>query len=213
MKRLGIFAIISYIPYVYYHCNHILPVEIFKGTVAHIFLRPNLVQLLEPNVYLNFLHSVLVIHETSIIFTLFLGLFSIYLWDKLELSKWIKILITLGVLYIASFSNYHYIIVLMCMVFYFFRSKPSYKWLLFSIIGLLYVDIRLFANPFCLKFTWQFALYKIGIFLIPFFLLFYNGEPGGKSSIHKWFFYIFYPAHLVLIGILGHIFHIGMLIN
>lgn len=212
MKRLGIFAIISYIPYVYYHCSHILPIEFIKGNIVPaIFYRPNLEVLLEPSIYLNCFHSVLVIHETSIIFTLFLGLFSIYLWDKMDISKYSKLVITLVILYIASFSNYHYFIVILCLIFYFLKDKPLYKWLCFSIIGLLYAfNVRLFLNPFYLDFTWEFTLFKMGIFLIPFLLLLYNGEPGGKSPVHKWFFYIFYPAHLILIGILGFVFHIGM---
>ncbi|MBS7258550.1 hypothetical protein [Methanobrevibacter gottschalkii] len=53
-------------------------------------------------------------------------------------------------------------------------------------------------------------MFRLGIFLVPFLLLFYNGKPGSKASIHKWFFYIFYPTHLIFIGILGFVFHIGM---
>ncbi|MDY3096382.1 MAG: TraX family protein [Methanobrevibacter sp.] len=78
-------------------------------------------------------------------------------------------------------------------------------------VGLLYVfDVRLLANPFYLSFTWNFIMFRLGIFLVPFLLLFYNGKPGSKASIHKWFFYIFYPTHLIFIGILGFVFHIGM---
>lgn len=44
---------------------------------------------------------------------------------------------------------------------------------------------------------------RIGVFLTPLLLLFFNGESGSKSSFNKWFFYIFYPAHLLLIGLLA----------
>ncbi|HCA28116.1 MAG TPA: hypothetical protein DHW78_03360 [Ruminococcaceae bacterium] len=38
--------------------------------------------------------------------------------------------------------------------------------------------------------------------LIPLF--YYNGQRGGEShpALNKWFFYIFYPAHLFLLGFL-----------
>jgi hypothetical protein len=45
--------------------------------------------------------------------------------------------------------------------------------------------------------TWQ-----IGVFLVIPLLLLYNGEKGGDSPIHKWAFYLFYPLHLLLLGII-----------
>lgn len=119
MKRLLIFAVILYIPYIYYRCGHIFPIELIKSTIIPaVFQRPNLALYTEPSIYLHSLNSVLVIHETSIIFTLFLGLISIYLWDKVNISKWIKALITLGILYLAAFANYHFIIVLLCLILF-----------------------------------------------------------------------------------------------
>lgn len=40
-------------------------------------------------------------------------------------------------------------------------------------------------------------------FLFLPFLLFYNGEKGSKSPVHRYFFYIFYPAHLWLIHLIA----------
>ena len=30
----------------------------------------------------------------------------------------------------------------------------------------------------------------------------YNGKGGSKSAFNKWFFYVFYPLHLIILGIL-----------
>ena len=38
-------------------------------------------------------------------------------------------------------------------------------------------------------------------FLVYFPLKYYNGQKGGLSGM-KWLFYIYYPAHLVVVGIL-----------
>ena len=39
--------------------------------------------------------------------------------------------------------------------------------------------------------------------MIPIALLnFYKGRRGAKNSISKWFFYCFYPLHLLLLGFL-----------
>ncbi|MEE0692254.1 MAG: TraX family protein [Lachnospiraceae bacterium] len=34
-------------------------------------------------------------------------------------------------------------------------------------------------------------------------MFFYNGKSGKKSTVFsKWFFYVFYPVHLLILGIL-----------
>lgn len=53
--------------------------------------------------FLNFINSTLVVCENSMIFTLFLGLISIFLWDKINIPVWAKFLITLVLMYLASF--------------------------------------------------------------------------------------------------------------
>ena len=41
----------------------------------------------------------------------------------------------------------------------------------------------------------------LGVILVYPFLRMYNGE-RGKTKWLKWFFYIYYPAHLLILGIL-----------
>ena len=42
-----------------------------------------------------------------------------------------------------------------------------------------------------------------GILLTPLFLIFvYNGKNGKKSAFNKWFFYIFFPLHFIILGII-----------
>ena len=48
---------------------------------------------------------------------------------------------------------------------------------------------------------WYGELWQAGLFLVMPILLCYNGEPGSKSSINKWIFYIFYPLHLLFFWI------------
>ena len=44
---------------------------------------------------------------------------------------------------------------------------------------------------------------RLGIFLvIPLIQYCYNGEGGSKKPFHKWFFYVFYPLHLLVLGVL-----------
>ena len=50
-------------------------------------------------------------------------------------------------------------------------------------------------DMFCINSDWMILL------VIPFMFL-YNGEEGRKTPFSKWFFYVFYPAHLWVIAIL-----------
>ncbi|MBQ2666422.1 MAG: hypothetical protein IJD23_10525 [Spirochaetaceae bacterium] len=124
------------------------------------------------------------------------------LWDRVNVSKYLKLIITLAIFWISSFSNWHYVMILLCLIFYFLKENPKRMWFAFSIVALLYIfNVRLFADPFAPAFTMNFIFFKIGIFLVPLFFMLYNGKAGNKSSFNKWFFYIFYPAHLLAIGI------------
>lgn len=46
-------------------------------------------------------------------------------------------------------------------------------------------------------------IYNFGLFLPIPLLLMYNGEKGGSKAT-KWIFYIFYPAHLILLGYINY---------
>ena len=45
-----------------------------------------------------------------------------------------------------------------------------------------------------------YAIVQLGVVLVYPILKQYNGEKG-KAKWLKWFFYIYYPAHLIIIGI------------
>lgn len=202
-ERLGIFAVISYIPYVLARTGELLPVQVFTGNIIPTFSSPNGGIFMEPYFYLSLIKSTVVIQQTSVIFTLLLGLFAIYLWDKVELSKYLKAIITVFILWLAAFGNWSYYIILFCLIFYFLKDNLKVMWTAFTVVSLLYIfSIRLFLNPFHLALTWSFVPFGLGLLIVPFFLTLYNGKPGNKSKFNKWFFYIFYPGHLLILGIL-----------
>ena len=207
LKRLFIFALVSAIPFVYMRTSTLLAICLLKGyVIPAIFYRPNMDIIIAPSIYLSSINSTLVIQTTSIIFTLFLGLFSIYLWDKIKIPNICKLIVTGFIFYLAYFANFQYFIVLWCLIFYFFRDNDLYKWTLFVIVGFSYAfDIHLLTNAINLGFCWNFIPSKLGFLLVPFFFLLYNGEPGGKSKFHKCFFYIFYPAHMLVLGFIGYV--------
>ena len=84
----------------------------------------------------------------------------------------------------------------------FWESKPARLIALGSVVAFLYVVVSHFQgfsyplwwmeNPSALGSMLQqtlFALAGVGLIAL------YNGQPGSKKG--KWFFYVFYPAHLL----------------
>lgn len=201
MKRLFLFAIISYVPFTLFMAGSFLPVQLFAGSITpHFFFASGEIN---PQPFVYLLNSTLVILETSVIFTLFLGLVTIYLWDKVNLPIYIKVIITLLIVWISSFSDWKFILIAMCLIFYFFKDDPKKLWGTFAIIAILSMfSVRLLVNPFYPAFSMNFELSEAGIILVPLFFALYNGKPGSKSAFHKWFFYIFYPGHLLLLGLI-----------
>lgn len=60
---------------------------------------------------------------------------------------------------------------------------------------------KLIAAGFTLS-ALSFNSYPLFIFALPFIAL-YNGERGSNTKFSKYFFYVFYPAHLWIIGIIN----------
>ena len=46
-----------------------------------------------------------------------------------------------------------------------------------------------------------YALVQLGVILVCPLLRTYNGKKG-KATWMKWFFYLYYPAHLIVVGLL-----------
>lgn len=169
--RLGLFSLLSWPPFVYFEFGR-LPIFYAQGN-WHI------------------------IYYTGVIYTLFLGLLAIWLWDRGRCPTWCKVLGVLALCLLSLNGDWMCINVLWCLFFFIYRDRPKQKWIAFCLIGLLCFDTLLSCEP------WWRDLFMLGIFLAPPILQFaYNGQPGSQSAVGKWFFYLFYPLHLLALGIL-----------
>ena len=83
-----------------------------------------------------------------------------------------------------------------------YREEPRKKWLSYGIIAaaaFVFSVVSTGTNP-----IWRPA-YTLGILCVPPLLYWgYSGLPGSRAPFHKWVFYAFYPAHLLILGILRH---------
>ncbi len=137
--------------------------------------------------------TVVLLPVFGVLHTLFLSLIALWVWDRRSLPVWCRILLLVPLCFLAQYGDWSYYNILFALTFFCFRDDPKLKWGFFSAIGILHMlaqGIRLTV------------LFQCGVFLVPLLLHFYNGESGSKAPFHKWFFYVFYPAHLLLFGIL-----------
>ncbi len=136
--------------------------------------------------------------QFGVIYTLFLGLVAICVWDRTSLPKAVKVLITIGLCILSFFGDWPIFDVLWPLFLYLRCDDPKRKWMAFSIIAFVEAALTTVmaiavGDPFEELFQW-------GVFLVlPLFLWCYNGEPGSRHPFHKWFFYVFYPLHLLVL--------------
>ena len=79
-----------------------------------------------------------------------------------------------------------------CLLLHKFRDDKKKHFIAFEIWSILVALSSVFMQWF-----------QIGVVFAPMIIYFlYNGEPGSKKPFHKWFFYIYYPAHLLILGII-----------
>ncbi len=134
----------------------------------------------------------------GVIYTLLLGLLAVWIWDRAPVHVVCKVLLIGGLCWLSKWGDWPYFDVLWPLVLVMFRDETWKKRLLFVLITAVawYWCMRLY-HP------WQRGLFNAGIFAAPALLfLAYNGERGSAAPFHRWFFYAFYPLHLLALGLL-----------
>ena len=127
----------------------------------------------------------------NIFFTLFIGLFAIYIYDKSH-NKFLGILVTLFLCALAQLikTDYGAWGVCIIMIFYIFKDKKIWMCLLYLLSCLLkYLPYLLAYN-----FHYIYMLLLLGTASSIFFIILYNGKQGKKV---KYLLYAFYPLHML----------------
>ncbi|MBO3444910.1 TraX family protein [Clostridium sp. CCUG 7971] len=140
---------------------------------------------------------------TSVIFTLFLGLIALIVWNCENIKKYIKLIIIFGICIISMVGDWGYIAVLWILVF-----GVNYGNFKNQVMGFWIVSMILISNPIMRLLNiydgiWWEQAYQFGLLLSIPLLSQYNGYLG-KYKNAKWIFYIFYPLHLLILGYLKY---------
>lgn len=164
--RLGVFALLSWIPFTYFEYGRL------------------------PIYYDNF-GSLCFGFTPGVIYTLFLALLALIVIHSNALAEPTKLCLLMLLLLLSTFGDWAVFDILFVIVFDRYRKDPKRTWGYFCVLAIL--------NILCgSSYTFQ-----IGVFFVPILLgLFYNGKSGSKAAFHKWFFYVFYPLHLIVLGVI-----------
>ena len=139
--------------------------------------------------------------QFGVIFTLFLALLTLWMWDKSNLKKPIKVLIVIGMCFLSLLGDWPILDIVWPLYLFIYRDDEKQKWksfILFIVIEAAVCNVMQITSDEPFRQVFQF-----GALMVPPILMYlYNGQPGSKHPIHKWFFYIFYPAHMLVLALL-----------
>ncbi len=133
--------------------------------------------------------------QQNVIYTLFLGFLAMWVWDKGQCGESKKKWIVSALVVLSVIGDWPVMDVLCPFLMFRNRDNQREKWNSFLLVSFI---------SFIMSVTgWEplwYGAFSLGMVLPCILLRYcYNGEQGSKSPFHKWFFYIFYPAHLLVL--------------
>lgn len=153
------------------------------------------------------------VHQ-NVMFTFLFGLIAIYLLEKYKPGKITDVanialsvsIILIGfLLSTITMVDYYGCGFLMVLVFYYTRKKVWYCYLL-QIIGMYFINFEMLGGlyyPIQIgDFYFEFSQQGFAILSLIFIWL-YNGEKGYNAKWFKYFCYLFYPAHALILYLLA----------
>lgn len=150
--------------------------------------------------------------QMNMIFTLFLGLINLWVWDQVEETP-LRVLITILLCLLSTLGDWPIFGVLYILAFG--RGRGNFKkqafWFSMVSVGMVLFCLTPYLmatvlqgftgfKPTLLNFLGDVGM-QAGVFLALPLLHRYNGQKGGGKR-SKWLFYIYYPAHLLIIGLI-----------
>ena len=134
-------------------------------------------------------------NQSSVMYPLFIAVLVLYINEKTNMNNILKHILVFILVWSAFPANWSSIAVLSVIGMYYNRGNLEKQMSVVMPWVLLYGIVSFF---FVNKIH---GIIEIFVILVYPLLKMYNGEKG-KCSWMKWFFYIYYPLHLIIIGIL-----------
>lgn len=139
-----------------------------------------------------------ILNQTSVIWPLAWGLVMLRIVNSEKIPKqWVKTVLILLICLVTFPSDWSCIASLCILAFGTNRGKLKTQ----SMWLIIYVAI--YATVYCFAIDRVYGLVQMGVVLAIPFIKLYNGKRGKNprvNKIMKWFFYIYYPLHLAILG-------------
>ena len=139
----------------------------------------------------------------NVIYTLLISFLMLCVLES-KVQSLPKCLIIICLLALSMLGDWALFAPLMVLVFYFLRERRRLLILFYSLAAFAVVltdVIFLYLNHY----YWYHELWQLGMFLFIPLLLLYNDQPGSRHPFHKWFFYAFYPLHLLVLYLIARV--------
>lgn len=137
-----------------------------------------------------------IFNQTSVIWPLAWAIIALWLFNgENQLKDWQKYTLLILINLITFPADWSCIAVMAIMFMY--SNRNNLKKQMSSMM--FWVIVYAVVSFFCVNKTYAFV--QMGVILVYPFLAQYNGQKGDCKWL-KWFFYIYYPAHLVIVGII-----------
>ena len=136
-----------------------------------------------------------IFNQTSVIWPLFWSIVTLWIINNSKFKEWIQWILVILICIITFPSDWSCIPVMAIAIMYSNRGNVNKQTIGMMFWVIVYALVSFF---FVNK---VYALIQLGVILVYPLLKMYNGEKG-KANWMKWLFYFYYPAHLILVGIL-----------
>lgn len=172
--RLFVFALLSWFPFVYMESGQ-LPVGFVNG---QLIVNP----------------------YQGVIYTLLLGLLALITVHS-QLRIVLKVFVIFAICLFSLNGDWPLFAVVWILLFDKYRGDFKKQAVAFAVSSVL-LEFLLFVVIIGSPITDN--LFQLGVLLALIPLYLYNGQKGSGGKFNKWFFYIFYPAHLLILGIIKY---------
>ena len=136
----------------------------------------------------------------NMMFTLFLCFMMLLVIEKVE-SRVLKFILVLMIYSVCDYCDWGVVAPLWVMAFAMLRNDKKKLTVVYALICLFWV-VRATAMAVSDGGIWYEVLWQTGSFAFIPFIYLYNGKAGKSSGFSKWFFYWFYPIHLLIIAVI-----------
>jgi len=164
---------------------------------------------------LCFYNEVFYFDDQNVFFNLGLSALTIAIIDKLGKKPFVIVSITVLSMVVSTILNFNYLMTAEAMIvaFYYLRDNKKKQLITVAILFIVFIFSDFLIRFYQLglgvsealnheAFWYNYYLELHGLLAWPLIML-YKGEKG--KNVNKWFFYLFYPCHLLLIYLITRI--------